>query len=380
MFYILFILLIGVNFSPFLFPKLDIWHAQGFWAQICLFVAFSCLFFEKPLRRSMNVPLGLLHVWIAASTAFFCYTAQVNGIYDTAHFFPYFNFLCLLILYKCITDYLNRKQIIFILNALRYVIVANLIICVLQMYNLSQFFKMINFPVPEHGLDKNHIPSIVSGFIGNGTHLSGLLASCSPLFFWKFNREDKLILVLIFLVLTQTGTMMGDPAISGFIIFIFLCIYYFRPKPVFFLVTGVVGILLLFTLKDYLPKEFFWPQGRLKLWEYYGGLFTQYSVTGTGLGSINMMYLNTPFPKARHLHMEFFQYTFELGIIGGILIINLVLEFFKQISKNRLEYTLKALVIGFLISCCFTYPAHLWMPSVFVIFFYAAFQALNKEG
>ncbi len=57
----------------------------------------------------------------------------------------------------------------------------------------------------------------------------------------------------------------------------------------------------------------------------------------------------------------------------------MILSFMKNKAENRLELTLKTIVVGFLVSCFFNYPAHLWLPATWVMFFYAAFYALKNE-
>jgi len=348
------------------------WHAQGFWAQAGLAILFSWSFFEKAKRSKPNIPLGMLHLWIAASTAFFCYFGQMNGKYDTAHFFPYFNFLCIIILYKIFVEHLNRKRIEKILLGMKYVAITTLIVSALQIFDLSQIFKLVT----THHTHNN----IVTGFLGNGTHVSGFLACCSPLFFWKMKRIDILSLVLMVLVLLHTGTTIGDPSISGFAILPILFFFFFKKsnKAMYFL---AFLVFLFVVALPHIDPHFFEPQGRIAMWKAYWPYFKQYALTGTGLGSVNMVHnvIYKPYMgEVRQLHLEYYQVAFELGLIGLVLVFNIIYSFFKKVAEDRLQLVLKSMVIGFLFSCLFNFPAHLWLPSVWTLFAYSSFYLLKR--
>jgi len=369
MFYLISILIIGTSFAPFIFHRLDIWHSQGMWVQICLCVAFSWSFFEKKREiKCPNIPMGLLHLWVGLFTGYICYVSQVNGKYNIDNFLPYFNFLCLLIFYNLIVQHLNSKQIEKILEMFRYVIIGTMILCVLQYFNLGQFFKMFS---PENA---NYNNNPIVGMIGNGTHLSGFLASTVPLFLWKARKEDWLALALMGLILTQTGSSLGDPAVSGFIVaFVVVCYFY---RKIWLVPIGAMAVIGLCVFKD---LKILSDNGRFAIWKTYLDLFKQMPLTGTGLGTVNNIYKHTPTPNARHLHMEFFQYTFELGLIGIVLIANVVKGFFSNNTDDKISLVLKGCVLGFLVSCCFNYPAHLWLPSTFALFCYASLYAIKNE-
>ena len=380
MFYILALLLCGISFAPLLLSKLDMWHAQGIFAQIVILIAFSWSFFEKPKFAVKNIPLGLLHLWIGLNTAYICYQAQVVGSYDIKHFFVYFNFLCVLILYQIIVQYLETSDIMDMMTMMRYVVIATLLMCVLQRFDIAQFFKMfINDPNPPLFYHMHNNP--VVGFIGNGTHLSGFLASTIPLFLWNGKREDYLTLILMGIILFYTSTTLNDPAISGFIVALAVWLYWIkREKYKLFATLGILGVGGYF-LYGHIGNNLFSFNGRLGMWEYYWNLFIKgYPITGFGLGTLNIIYGQTPFAQARHLHLEYFQYLIELGVIGLILIFNFINSFFHKKADDpfKTQLCLKACFFGFLISCLFNYPSHLWLPATWAVFFYAAF--INLKG
>jgi hypothetical protein len=76
--------------------------------------------------------------------------------------------------------------------------------------------------------------------------------------------------------------------------------------------------------------------------------------------------------------MEFFQFVFELGIIGGCLIVGMVNRLWWTKSNNNLDRCLKGMVIGYLVSSCFNYPSHLWLPSIYAMFAYSAFLNIKQ--
>ena len=378
MFYIIATAIIGMNIAPFIFQKLDIWHAQGFWVQTCLALMVSWSFFQKPRNvPKSNVPLGLLHLWIAANVLFICFFGQIQRRFDTVHFFPYFNFLCILFLYRFIVLYLSKEQVIKIMGWMKTAIIFTLFVCVLQRFNVSQFFKLAT----THHTHNN----LVTGLLGNGTHLSGLLGMCSPLFFWRMRRVDILALVLTGLVLLYTGTTIGDPSISGFVIALLLFIFFYKKSPrLVATIILLIGTGFLF-LYPHIPKIFFGMQSRPDLWKYFWPVVQAYFVTGIGLGGYALIrkmhnpYLtpNVLAGQATHLHFEFYEALLEIGIIGLTLILNVIRVFIWDKSENREQLVLKSIVIGFLLSCCFNFPAHLWMPSVIAMFSYAGFQVLK---
>lgn len=375
MWLLILITLVIINLGGFLFPKLDIWHAQGFTAQICFLVMFSWTFVEKAKRcECPNCPLGLVHLGVGVNVAVLCYMSFLQKKYNIQNFYPYFNFLCLVMFYKWCVSYLDRGHIEMILKALKYTVTATLFLCVLQALGLAQFFVLIT-PDQYHN-------NLVTGFLGNGTHLSGFLASAIPLYLYKTTRQDILTLVLLFGVLTMAGTSVGDPSLAGFVIAAALITwflwYHNRTQMIWFL--GALALCLTGTLlAGHFTHRFFETNGRLSLWKFYSQVFVHYPITGIGLGKINQVYQMTPHPGFRHLHMEYFQFLVELGIIVTCAIANLLYQFLRIKPIDSLELCLKLLVAGFLISCLFNYSGHLWIPTTWAMFFYASLMVIRQR-
>lgn len=366
------ILLVGVNAVPFILPGFYIWLAQGLWVQGTLGIMLSFSFFLRPkFVQKMNIPLGLLHLWVMLVTLYFCYQSQSKGMYEMKKFLPYFNFLCIILLYKFITEYLTKENIILIMKYLRYTVIATLFMTVLQILNIAQFYKLLT----NHHTHNN----IVTGFIGNGTHLSGFLASCIPLFLWKCKREDWLCLILMLIVLCFCGTTIGDPAISGFIIFALIWLFYFKKNYVVLFSTIICFGCISYYAIPYLPSNFLGFNGRVSAWKPFWEIFKHYPITGTGLGSVAITSAKMGKPEFQHMHMEYFHYGYELGLIGLALIINLINNFVRDKAETKEQLVLKSMVVGFLLSSCFNYPSHLWLPVTWVIFAYSGFQVLKRR-
>ena len=372
------IFLTALHLAPLLFFKTNMWIAQGIFSGIMIGVMFGTFFLQKPLRGiPRNLPLALLFFWVAAQVAFLCYGAQVNNKIDFQHFFPFFNFLCIIIFYICVVCFLNQKWVYLILKFIRYAVIGELLLCVLQYFGLAQFFALY-----QPGAYQNY--SIVVGLLGNGTHLSGFLAMCSVLFLDN-KRESYLALILMVLVLFFCSTTVGTPAISGFVVLItsIVVFLYNRDKRILCLVVffGAIFTYILFNIASQKNiSEILSFNGRLSIWEYYLGLFKSqgFAMTGYGLGTIGGIFQKTPFPTAMHLHNEYLHYMFELGIVGITLIIYLIVDFLKKEINCTEALQCKIIFIGFLVSSLFNYPSHLWMVSIYSVFAYGAVIALER--
>jgi len=367
-------LIAGLNLGQFFLTKLDIWHATGLVAQTIILLIFCYSLFEKqPYKAPRNRPLSLLLAWCGAGTVYMSYQYLLVGKYNQQNFFPFFNFLCIVFLYLSIVKFFSIRDCYKVFNALRLSVICILFLCVLQRLGLSQFFRLL-YP------DNQYYNNIVVGTLGNGTHLSGFLASCSPLFFSK-KREDILCLILLFIILFFTGTNVSDISISGFIIlFILLVIWSWRVKAVFWsVILGVVILSAIIGISNpaIFNEQVFNTNGRLEWWFRLWNILKAQFPTGYCLGAVGVLSQKTDLP--RHAHLEYLQFLFELGLIGFVLILNWIKKFLEMKSSLGMSFIFKMMVIGFLLSCFFNYPAHLWIPSVYACIAYSCFLVLNER-
>lgn len=375
------IMLIGVNVIPFLLPFVDIWTAQGAWIQLCALVMFSSSFIiQEKYSIPKSIPLALVNIWVGAFTLFICLMVMAKGKMDIAHFAQYFNFLCILVIFKFIVSYLNATDIDRCLHYVKYILIGTLLLCVLQRFSLGQFFEIYKHYDATGKVNVNPAQQFgnVFGMLGNGTHLSGLLAMLSPLLF-KTTRENILSLILLIILLFYTGTIIGDPSISGFVIISILLLYraLYREHIIFyFYLFCAASCLILISVNSNI--QLFNPQGRLEPWKYYWDLCQKQFVVGYGLGTVRAVSELTPFKTMKHLHFEYFQILLETGIIGLMCVVGLINEFWKKQTEG-IGLTCKLIVFGYLLSGLFNYPMHLWMPSVYACFAYAGLIIYERD-
>jgi len=381
MFYLLLITIIGVNLAPFVFmgnPSF-FWNAQGLWVQVGVLFCFSWSFFEKPKYNSpRNIPLGMLHLWVGLSTAVSCGVIQYKGSYNVRPLLPYFNFLTLVIMYNMLVQYLNIKQIEKVFVWLRYSIIGTLLLCVLQHFGVSQFFQLL-YPDYESGL---FINNLVSGMIGNGTHLAGFLAMCIPLFLYRRSREDFLALALLLMVLfALTGQTKLDIPISGVIVAFGVGFFYlWRWSKAYtisiFIGFVVIGIVVYLNVPLDRYWRFFHSQGRFGWWRDFLLASRDTFVMGKGFGSVFWTGVKTKYPM--HLHNEYIQFLVEGGLIAFFLIVNFI-KVFLETPCDKLGFMFKSIFFGFLLSSLFTYPMHLWLPASYACVSYAMVVALKER-
>jgi len=413
MVYLIIGLIVGVNFAPFVFPKLDIWTAQGLWVQISTACILCYMLFDnRDKNKVTNISLSMLFGWLSFITFFRIYKSYANGLHKKMQLIflktefqasniveyiqlfkivqnviytlaPYLNFLCLLIIYLAITRYLTREDVKKVLCAMRWMIIVTLLTCVAQKFFIyknvaAQFFKLIELPIIGFFDFNKYHNNLVIGFIANGTHLSGFLATCAPLFFWKTRRIDILSLILMAILLWSCSTTINDPSISGYIIYIVLFLFFYKTRffiiPVFLLLCG-----LGYAAWRVLPTHFWSFQGRIAGWEEYWPVIQQQPLTGHGLGTLNIVSREAEY-GSRHLHLEYYQAIVETGMFGLLFILNVIHEFFHTKAEDKEELVLKSMVLGFLLSCLFNYPAHLWLPSSWAMVSYSSFVALKGES
>ena len=349
------------------FRQVDIWHGQGQFVQVGILVLCACSFFEKPKYvQILNKPLGSFILWAGLLTSYYwIVNFSKTQHYPVKIFFPFFNLLCAIWLYKLIVEYLDREKIEKIFKYFKYSILLVLFYCVLQYLNLDQFFKWLDHPLGD-------IDALV-GTIGNQSHLAGLLAIVQPLFFSK-KREDILSLVLLWLVIFLTGSASG--VIFGFGVLLFWLFFKNFKLAIDLSIVGIIA--LVFFIKTH--GSFFNPTGRLEIWATAFGKFKTQAITGTGIGSFGLLNIQQQ-GTWRHLHNEYYQVAFELGIIGLVLLIWCVIDYFKKFNIIKTDLTIKlaSMFFGFCLLSSLNFVGHLWQTSIIAIFAYAGIYCILNE-
>lgn len=348
----------------FIFRQADIWHSAGHFVQVGILTLFCYSFFEQPRQlRVMNKPLGVFTLWAGLVTAYGWISVFVaSNHYPIRIFMPFFNLLCIVILYKLIVSYLCKVSIDKILNWLKYSVILLLIYCVMQYLKLDEFFAGIN----------NTGDQLV-GTIGNTMHLAGLLAILQPLFFKK-SLENTLSLVLLWLLILTTGSATG--LVAGIAVVLFWLWFKNRRVAVAFSVLSLVSIILMRLLNS----QFFHNSDRFKIWGEAFNIAKLKFITGMGLGTVALSNFGTNI-RWQHLHNEYYQVVFELGIIGLILALWCIKDYFRVFNSIKTELTIRlaSMFFGYCLLCGVTFFSHLWLTSVLGIFAFASVYAIKNE-
>ena len=233
--FLILLTIIGINIVPFIFFKLDIWQAQAFWILMMVLAMFCWQLVRVPNEiKIKNIPLALFLGWAGINTAYFCLT----GDYDSFIFWQFFNIFCAFFAYKFLLQYVTVSHLENLVKAIRWVVIANLIMCGLQIFGLSQFFEPLS-------TNTWAMDNMVVGFIGQPTHLAGFLAMFIPVFLYRVSRETILCLILMGLILCfYTGTTKGDISIGGVMTAVLSLLYFSYHKGIKYF-TKVIAFLLL---------------------------------------------------------------------------------------------------------------------------------------
>ena len=370
------ILLVGLPFSHFLFNKFDIWSAQGLFFQLGILVIFGCSFFLKSKNRQVkNYPLGVFLLWSGLITIFYwmIYSLKLKQ-YPIMIFLPFFNLLCVVLFYKLAIEYLTEKDIEKILKGLSISVFVVLCYCLLQIFNLDQFYTAV---YDKQGLPLGHIgDDALVGTIGNSTHLAGYLAICQPLFFKK-NLFNIIALLILWFVIIMTKSA------SGLCVALAVLWFYLLLKKQYKWVLFITIICLIpTTLYWQRIPEFIDPAGRLSIWNILLKIFKTRPITGWGLGMVRAMNIKEA-GNWSHAHNEYLQVAVELGIIGlGIALWGIVDYFrrFWKLRKNDLAIKMAGIFFGVCLLSLFLFPVHLWLMVSMFIFAYSCIYILEADN
>jgi O-antigen ligase len=370
--YLLLIFFCLLPFGAFFFRSVDIWHGQGQFVQIGILILFCYSFFEKPKNiQVLNKPLGSFVCWAGLVTGYWWIKIFSNTQhYPVKIFMPFFNLLCIVLLYKILIEYLNKELIEKILKWLKYSVVLILLYSVIQYLKIDEFYKSVDKANPIK------INELV-GIMGNRGHSSALLAICQPLFFSK-NRENILALILLWLILLTASS--ASALITGLLIVLFWLLI---NKKYNWLWAGIVSSSSLLIILFLKYSSFFANNGRFEVWGKAFEIFKGRAITGTGLGYFGALQiqLGNTVQKFQHLHNEWFQVALELGLVGLALAFWVVWDYFKTFKTIKTDLTIKlsSMFLGFCILCFFSFPAHLWVISTLAMFLFSSIYCLKNE-
>ena len=359
------VLICGLPFGHFLFKATDLWHGQGHFFQVGLLVIFCWSFFEKPKYvQTVNRPLGAFTLWVGLLTSYlWIKTLIINQQYAIKIFLPFFNWLCFIWFYKLCLEYLDKNSIDKILKWFRYTIIAVIFYCVLQYFMLDEFLKGLS------------LHDELVGTIGNSSHLAGYLAIVSPLF---FDKKGILPLILLWLIILLANSA------SGVFVGVAMVLFWLLMKKYYRWFWGGLGLSLagvgIVVVKF---PNFLNLSHRLEIWKLAFETFKDKAITGFGLGSFALMkFQNLPDVSIwRHLHNEYYQVAFEVGLIGLVLILWCIWEYFRtfRILKTDLTIRLATIFFGFCLLALFTFPVHLFQLAMIGMISYSFIFVIKNE-
>ena len=352
--------------GSFFFRQTDLWHSTGQFVQVSILILFCYSFFEKPKNvQVLNKPLGSFILWAGLITAYGWITVfSKSQHYPIKIFLPFFNLLCLVLLYKLIVEYLDSVSIERIFKWLKYSVILLLFYCALQYLKLDEFFKGMN-----------DIGDQLVGTIGNPMHLAGLLGLLQPLFFKK-SRENILALILLWVLILATGSATG--LVTGLAVMLFWL--WFKNRKVAIVASGVSFVSLIVLHLTY--KSFFYNSDRFRVWNLVCKAVKDKFITGFGLGTYGLSRIgSTGNFNWQHVHNEYLQAIFEIGIIGLILILWCIWDYFRKFNSLKTDLTIRlaSIFFGFCLLSGVMFTAHLFLTSTIAILSYASLYALKNE-
>jgi len=360
------------------FPGLNIWQQQQQFVQIGIVVLFCCSFFLKQNRvKIKNIPLAMLVCYVGIRTAENWFTATLaKGLPFPS--LQFLNFLYLIIFYVLCVQYLNKKSIAQIVKWLSYSALGVAFFCVLEVFGVAQFVKEL--PNIYHP-DKTKV--FVTGMLGNPTLISGYLAMCLPLFFGK-KAFNILSMSLIWIILLFYTGQTESVSLVGIVVGLVVSLYYLSQvsKRIFFCIASSFLLIIPFVYGK-IDTTIFAFSGRLAVWQKYLELSKNTFVFGKGLGSVEI--LSTQIGKFAnyrwtHLHNDFFEFTFNLGLVGLLLILYCIVEYFRvKVKLDKSGLVLKTIFVGFLVNCLFIFPSFLWAFTPLAMISYASLYVYKNQ-
>ena len=179
-----------IPFGQYLFPKfmkLYPWYAQGHFIQVGILLFYSWYIFKK------NKPLGSLLFWVGFITSWHWYLVlSTLQHFPGVLFYPFFNFLCMIILYDILVSNFNKESLQKLLTYLIIPTVLILVYCLLQKLSLDQFM------IPKNNYTTQ---DEIVGVIGNPMHLTHHLCLLLPCLFMLKGEIRKWAIIALFSVL-----------------------------------------------------------------------------------------------------------------------------------------------------------------------------------
>ncbi|MEW6608448.1 MAG: O-antigen ligase family protein [bacterium] len=288
---------------------------------------------------------------------------------------------CCLIFFLMVGNYLSTHLKLF---------VPTLVLTTLVVLSLSLNQFLIH--IPKSLIDRLYYP------LGNPNLLAGFLVITIPLmvrlfFIVRFRFLFGLLLLFSFLTLYFTSSRGSVLGVIGALFFLFFITRQNRRRYGFILLSGlfivIVGVIIynLFSPSHWLGTHSIFQ--RFYIWKYSCLMFLDHFILGVGPGAYANVFFDyrQDVPWHYHSHNIFIQYACEMGIIGLLSFIWLLVSLFKEgfktiVEENTYEKAVRegllASLIGLLIHNQGDYL--FWIP-VFQLYFWLILGILTfRQG
>ena len=351
---------------------LDVWHFQTAWMQVWIMGLFTMSLWQNKLA-TLPRPLILwlawlfLHVWWVWNT-----NLVSNKPYPMPLLVPMTHIVILLMAFLSMTWSGDGLQ--GVLRTLRWLGVAVVGYCLLQMLSLDEFFKSLNWEKPSDEL---------VGPIGNQTFLAAYLGILLPIYlfsthYWKLMAAACLLMVgwLAWSFQSATGVLVTTASL------IWWTAWRYHWKSLAWLPLFLIGAWWSYS---HLP-DLWASSGRISAWSEYWQMFkANKPTTGLGAGAVRMLseqIVKGPLLQWRHLHNEFYQVAVEHGMVGfGLMVATVVASVrqFLRLERTDLSLAMGGMWLAFLLTSLTLFPAHLWTLGSLGLVAYGGLYRLSAQ-
>lgn len=303
-----------------------------------------------------------------------CLLSTINSNYLRGSWEELIKLACCIIFFLMIGNYLSTRL---------KLLVHSFIFTTLIVISFSLVYLFTH--IPESLTDRLYCP------LGNPNSLAGLLVITIPFMIrivWivRFRFLLGILLLFSFIILYFTYSRGGISGVIGAILFLFFITQ--RKRYIFILTACVlIATVVFITYQSVFLSRWTGLQTvfqRFYIWEHSWQMFLDHPILGVGLGAYPNVYFDYKgeFSWHQHSHNIFMQQACEVGIIGLLSFIWLLIALFREsfVSKlNNYEKVVKegllASLIGFLIHSQVDY--FFWIP-VFQLYFWLIMGILSS--
>ncbi len=334
------ILLSLIFIRPFIsslaFPYLNYIHS----ALVLIFLITWLTLHGTPLNKikPLKYPLILFCLALIISLVF-----SSNKINSFKELYKYINGLCLFLTAASLSY--NDK-----IKVIRAIVFSGFIISLLAIYQYFFGFRHILDYISKEGITnpftldyiqrkRAFFPFVTPNILG------GYLAMIIPLAFTHKNKIWLIISISFALLLTQSlGVFLS--------LFLALSLYFYsesgldkRRIILLFGLSAIIGVFFILrslTYKQHL-QPIFSTTMRLGYWKDTLEMINASPLTGVGIGNFNLI-------QSRYAHNSYLQIWAEMGILGIVSILWLIVAVFKSLFKNIGKPPDKKLITGLIIA------------------------------